>query len=254
MQTALLLPELVLVPGGRFLMGCDAGRPDERPVHPVRLQPFAVARLPVSNREYAQFVAAGQAPPPFWDDHRFNQAGQPVVGVRWVEAVAYCAWLSRESGRRFRLPTEAEWEFTAIGGDTRGSPIYPWGDDVPDWTPGLSLAERPLDRPAPLGEGPGNALGVGDLGWNVHEWCSDWYGATYYTTSPEADPRGPSEGNRRASRGGAWRHQLKVSRCAARSAIPPDFAYNDYGFRVFADADGPGTAGVTAAPFDRQVS
>jgi sulfatase modifying factor 1 len=69
----------------------------------------------------------------------------------------------------------------------------------------------------------------------VHEWCSDWYGAEYYAESPAENPRGPAHGTRRASRGGAWRHHIKVSRCAARSSIPPEFQYADYGFRIAAD-------------------
>ncbi len=71
---------------------------------------------------------------------------------------------------------------------------------------------------------------------NVHEGCSDWYGERYYAGSPERDPQGPPSGTRRASRGGAWRHQVKISRCAARSSLDPSFQYNDYGFRVATDA------------------
>jgi formylglycine-generating enzyme required for sulfatase activity len=227
-----MLPELIVVAAGSFLMGSETGRPDERPRHRVRLRPFALARLPVGNAEYARFIAAGQPPPRFWNDRRFNRPEQPVVGVRWEDAVAYCAWLTHESGRRFRLPTEAEWEYAASGGDAR---VYPWGDGVPERTPGLSFAAGPLEEPASLGKGPTNPLGIGDLGWNVHEWCSDWYSATYYADSPEDDPHGPSSGTRRASRGGAWRHQIPISRCAARSAIPPAFEYGDYGFRVCAE-------------------
>jgi formylglycine-generating enzyme required for sulfatase activity len=71
---------------------------------------------------------------------------------------------------------------------------------------------------------------------NVHEWCSDWYDANYYAVSPAENPQGPAHGKRRSSRGGAWRHHIKFSRCAARSSIPPEFRYADYGFRVAADA------------------
>ncbi len=70
---------------------------------------------------------------------------------------------------------------------------------------------------------------------NVHEWCSDWYAPDYYAVSPERNPRGPETGERRASRGGSWRHHIKMSRCAARSSIPPEFQYADYGFRVACD-------------------
>ena len=90
------------------------------------------------------------------------------------------------------------------------------------------------DAPFRVGSSQPNAYGLFDVGWNVHEWCSDWYDANYYGASPHRDPQGPPTGERRASRGGAWRHQIKVSRSAARSSIPPDRRYNDYGFRVAA--------------------
>jgi formylglycine-generating enzyme required for sulfatase activity len=86
-----------------------------------------------------------------------------------------------------------------------------------------------------VGLGTPNGFGLYDVCTNVHEWCSDWYGAEYYAISPQRDPRGPGHGTRRVSRGGSWRHHVKVTRCAARSSIPPDFRYTDYGFRVACD-------------------
>ena len=80
-----------------------------------------------------------------------------------------------------------------------------------------------------------NGYGLFDMCQNVHEWCSDWYDPNYYAASPAENPAGPPSGKRRASRGGAWRHHIKFSRCAARSSIPPEFRYADYGFRVAAD-------------------
>jgi sulfatase modifying factor 1 len=231
-----LLPELSAVPGGTFLMGSETGRSDERPVHRVTLRPFLLARTPVTNAQYALYVAESGTPPRFWDDPRFNAPKQPVVAVSWEEAVAYCRWLSARTGLPLRLPTEAEWEWAARGAHPDASPRYPWGDEPPEAAPGLSLAHLPMDRPAAADTGPANPLGLLGLGWNVHEWCSDWYDPAYYAVSPEFDPRGPAVGERKASRGGAWRHQVKVSRCAQRSAIPPHFRYNDYSFRLAADA------------------
>jgi len=77
-----------------------------------------------------------------------------------------------------------------------------------------------------------NTFGLYDMCENVHEWCSDWYGADYYRVSPDRNPQGPPAGTRRTSRGGSWRHQIKFTRCAARSSIPPEFRYADYGFRI----------------------
>ena len=227
----LLIPELRLVPAGEFLMGDDAGRPDERPAHRVWTGAVLFARLPVTNAEYARFLAAtGQEPPRFWADPDFNAPDQPVVGVSWFDAGAYCDWLSGVTGRRFRLPTEAEWEKAARGG--REGEVYPWGNDPAGWAadPELAALRQPL--PYPVGCSVPNGYDLLDMGYNVHEWCSDWYDAAYYAVSPSRDPRGPETGTRRASRGGAWRHQIQVCRNAARSSLNPTFRYNDYSFRV----------------------
>jgi formylglycine-generating enzyme required for sulfatase activity len=221
----------VLIPAGAFVMGDDAGRADERPAHEVYVSAFAMALLPVTNREYASFLAAtGHEEPRFWHDARFSAPEQPVVGVSWHDAVAYCAWLSAATGRRWRLPTEAEREKACRGGIERRP--YPWGDDA-----GPEGGRFAQDAPFAVGRSAPNGYGLLDMAYNVHEWCSDWYDANYYTRSPERDPQGPATGTRRASRGGAWRHQVKVSRCAARSSLDPSFRYNDYGFRLVADIE-----------------
>jgi formylglycine-generating enzyme required for sulfatase activity len=211
-------------------MGDDAGRADERPAHRVRLSAFRLALLPVTNGAYATFLrATAHDPPRFWDDPRFNAPAQPVVGVSWFDAVAYCDWLSQQTGRRWRLPTEAEREKASRGG-VEGR-AYPWGD-----APGEANGRFAQDAPFAAGRSAPNGYGLLDTAYNVHEWCSDWYDAGYYRRSPERDPQGPSAGTRRASRGGAWRHQVKVCRCAARSSLDPAFRYNDYGFRLATDA------------------
>ena len=218
-----------LIPEGPFLMGDPAGRPDERPVHEVFVSAFEMAVLPVTNAQYAAFLASsGRAPPGFWLDGRFNAPGQPVVGVTWADAAAYCAWLSAQTGARWRPPTEAEREKAARGG-VEGQQ-YPWGD-----SPGADGGRFAQDAPRPVGLSAQNGYGLLDIAYNIHEWCSDWYDATYYARSPREDPQGPPSGTRRASRGGAWRHQVKVCRNGARSSLPPTFRYNDYGFRVVRD-------------------
>ena len=223
------LPKLVPIPAGWFLMGCNAGQDNERPVHRVWVDEFLLATCQVTNADYAPSLsAAGSPPPPFWSQPEFSDPQQPVVGVSWFDAVRYCEWLSEFTGKHFRLPTEAEWERASRGG--RESALYPWGDAPPQSLTGYS--GRWQHGPEPVAQGDANAFGLFNMCDNVHEWCSDWYDAAYYRVSPERNPRGPESGERRASRGGSWRHHVKVSRCAARSSIPPSFQYADYGFRV----------------------
>ena len=210
-------------------MGCATGRDDEKPVHRVWVDGFEIAACQVTRADYAHFLSAtSQSAPRFWDDPNFQDPAQPVAGPSWFEAVAFCEWLSRATGRAYRLPTEAEWERAARGG-AEGR-LYTWGDVAPEALPGY--ANRWKTGPEPVARYTANSFGLFDMGDNVHEWCADWYDAHYYENSPERNPHGPEHGVRRASRGGSWRHQIKVSRCAARSSIPPEFQYADYGFRV----------------------
>ena len=226
-------PELVSIPEGWFWMGSETGQDNERPVHRVWVDAFCLASCQVTNVEYAGFLrAAGIKSPPLWEDSDFNHPLQPVVAVSWFDAMKYCEWLSAATGEHYNLPTEAQWERAARGGADRQ--LFPWGDAPPQSFP--SYANRWLKGPEPVASGAPNPFGLYDVCQNVHEWCSDWYQPDYYAVSPEHNPRGPEKGTRRASRGGSWRHHIKMSRCAARSSIPPEFQYADYGFRVACSA------------------
>src|SRR5215470_8153592 len=110
-------PRMVCIPEGFFLMGSDAGQDNERPVHRVWINAFELAARQVTNVEYEKFLSAtGHRTPLHWYDPGFSHPDQPIVAPSWFDAVAYCDWLSDLSGRRFRLPTEAEWERAARGG------------------------------------------------------------------------------------------------------------------------------------------
>ena len=180
------------------------------PAHP----PFFLGSTPVTNGSYAAFVEAGRvAAPPWWSDPDFHSPNQPVVGVTWDDAMAYGSWLGESEGGIWRLPTEAEWELAACGGRT--SPRTAWGDEIPAG----EIPEGELRGPWEVGLGTPNGYGLFDMGTIVHEWCFDWDDV-------------PREPRRRASRGGSWRHRVRWSSPSARSSLPPDYRYSDYGFRV----------------------
>jgi len=211
-------------------MGYEHGQDNEQPPHRVWVDRFGIGRFPVTNREYKVFTEATKyLAPPFFSDPVFSDAERPVVGVTWDDAMAYCRWLSERTGDAFRLPSEAERERAARGG--REGALYPWGDEPPSERH-FTGCDPQTGGPAKVGVNEPNDFGLFDMSENVHEWCSDWYDYNYYHYSPERNPRGPSVGQRRVSRGGSWRHRIKFSRCAARSSLPPSFQYSDYGFRV----------------------
>src|SRR5258708_23524886 len=157
---------LVRIPAGSFLIGCDTGQDNEKPVHRVWVDEFLLASRQVTNADYQRFIRdiAPSSAPPFWSEPAFSRPGQPVVGVSWYEATRYCEWLSDHTdrgtdrdtergkpGRTFRLPTEAEWERAARGG--REGALYPWGDAPPQSLP--NYADRCAGRwntgPEPVG-------------------------------------------------------------------------------------------------------
>jgi formylglycine-generating enzyme required for sulfatase activity len=186
--------------------------PAPDPGHPA----FRLGRTPVTNGEYAPYLAeGGVAEPPWWNDPAFSAPEQPVVGVTWSEAAGFAAWLGPVVGGFWRLPTAAEWEWAARGGLPGAATA--WGESLPEG----EIPAGPLLGPWPAGRGTPNGYGLMDMGTIVHEWCADVL----------RDPRAP-EGERRVSCGGSWRHQVRWSPPAARSSLPPSYRYADYGFRV----------------------
>ncbi|MDE6106348.1 MAG: formylglycine-generating enzyme family protein, partial [Bacteroidales bacterium] len=156
----------------------------------------------------------------------------PVV-CSWVSAVAFCEKLSEMTGKKYRLPTEAEWEYAARGGQHRDGTRYAGSNSYYEvaWT-------GPLRRePRPVGQKKPNGLGLYDMSGNVQEWCSDWYGENYYSYSPSVNPQGPSSGSDRVVRGGSVDYYQNMFRC--RVALrdhesPAMYAVTAYsvGFRV----------------------
>ncbi len=171
-------------------------------------------------------------------------AGQetlPVVNITWDDAIAFCQWLTAATGKKFRLPTEAEWEKAARGpaGDPDDGRIYPWGDE---WDPnrvalgpeGAATGPQPVGRYSPAGD---SVYGLCDMSGNVWEWCSDWFDPKLYTRrwrSVVRDPAGPETGQGYVVRGGAFDSAPKHARCSRRNWFYPDSARPNLGFRLAA--------------------
>lgn len=225
---------MVVIPAGEFLMGSESGYPNERPVHPVFIDAFALAQHPVTNTQYERFVRETGHRVPYLDDPRAEatnwdreartypagHAQHPVVLVSWHDAHTYCEWAGG------RLPTEAEWEKAARGG-LEGKP-YPWGDEI---DPSLANYDN-RNGTTLVGSYLPNGYGLHDMAGNVWEWVGDWYNATYYPRSPQRNPQGPEKGSVRVLRGGAWLLFPQFCRVAYRFRNSPDFRSNLIGFRL----------------------
>ena len=225
----------VTVPAGKFLMGSD-DYDEEKPIHEVELSEFAIGRYPVTVEEFEKFVDdGGYAEPRWWkypDSEKVHQRARPdawedqnehrnhpVTGVSWFEATAYCEWLGERLGARVWLPTEAEWERVACGGEVRK---YPWGDEIDSSRANFDYKGSP-GKTTPVGLYPLGATveGVHDMAGNVFEWVADWYGEKYYASSSKKNPRGPSKGTLRVLRGGSWDNVPVVLRASFRFRFRP---------------------------------
>ncbi|MFO8033087.1 MAG: SUMF1/EgtB/PvdO family nonheme iron enzyme [Desulfohalobiaceae bacterium] len=240
--------EFVWVPGGCYQMGCGSWTSncddDEKPEHEVCVDGFWIGKYEVTIDQYRQFLqATGDTDGVDWDDedcpiekggsfslsgNKFAQDGdQPMVEVSWHGARAFAQWLSREAGKDFRLPTEAEWEYAARSGGKRQK--YAGGDDVDRvaW-----YEDNSGGRTHEVGTQAPNGLGIFDMSGNVWEWCSDWYSDDYYSNSPKDNPQGPSSGSIRVYRGGGWGFNPWFVRAANRYWGVPDYAFIGLGFRL----------------------
>ncbi|MEM7253285.1 MAG: SUMF1/EgtB/PvdO family nonheme iron enzyme [Pseudomonadota bacterium] len=231
----------LLVEGGLFQMGSESVSVDKavdqwcRPIHPVHVSTFCLAESPVTNRQYAVFLASGTVKEPgFWRERRFSHPDQPVVGVSWHDATAFCEWLSQASGRSVFLPSEAQWERAARGSDGR---TFPWGDDPPDPVRARFTQILSSGTPSPVGAYPAGAGPHGhlDLAGNVWEWCCDVFQADAYrrrANSEIVDPVVGGESDQRVLRGGSWNSPAEDLASAIRVGLPAGFRNGDVGFRV----------------------
>jgi formylglycine-generating enzyme required for sulfatase activity len=221
------LPEMVRVEGGTFRMGSVLAGSDEVPVHLVTVDDFMISRYEITQKQWRDVMG---------NDARVNYFpgcdSCPVERVTWFSVQEYLEKLNVLSGGRFRLPTEAEWEYAARGGRFSGSFKYA-GSNNPDevaWRDGNSDVRTHV-----VGLKNPNELGLYDMSGNVWEWCSDWYAMDYYTVSPQHNPQGPVEGRSRVMRGGSWFHDSSGLRTTDRDRSNPYFRFGYVGFRICSD-------------------
>lgn len=242
-------PQTIHIPAGNFLMGStqkqvqdliNSGISLERirretPQHTVNLSDYRIGKYLITNHEYQAFIRDVKLEQPVgWQNHNFpkDKGDFPVVNVTWKAANEYCEWLSEQTNKNYRLPTEAEWEKASRGTDGR---LYPWGNQFN--TKYCNTAERKIGRVTPLGhfspqgDSPYECV---DMSGNIWEWCSDWFNTKEYkkrTQIIERDPKGPKIGKYRVLRGGSFIMSYEYARCSARYRMAPSYWY-DFGFRV----------------------
>jgi len=224
--------EWVQVPAGSFEMGdnFNEGDSDELPVHTVYLDTYYISKYEVTFEQYDAFCdATGRAKP---GDSGWGRGDRPVINVNYADVTEFCSWMSAETGETIYLPTEAQWEKAARGTDQRR---YPWGDSSPD----SSLANYNNNewKTMPVGSYPSGVspYGIHDMAGNVWEWCSDWYDANYYSSSPTNNPQGPSSGSYRVIRGGSWYFSASGIHSAFRGSGAPSTTSYGRGFRLCKD-------------------
>lgn len=253
--------QFVHIPGGEFIIGSSHARDpkssdDEKPQHLLSVSEYHIMRNPVTNEQFLGFVQeTGQRAPLFWKDGEFpkDQGNHPVVGVSFLDAIAFCRWAREATGLPVRLPSEPEWEKASRGTDGR---LYPWGDK---WEEGRSNSYEagigrtsPVDLFSPEGDSP---FGVSGMAGNVQQWTASLFGGypydptdgrevyVYDIDSPALLPKFHESGgtmnvsSREAAtgktviRGGSWREDRLSSRCAYRSWAAPMHRSDDTGFR-----------------------
>jgi formylglycine-generating enzyme required for sulfatase activity len=218
---------MVFVPGGTFQMGSNSGGDDEKPVHTVTVSSFYMDKTEVTQAEYRKVMGKNPS--------RFSGCDDcPVEKVSWDDANAYAQKVGK------RLPTEAEWEYAARGGNKSKGYTYSGGNglDAVGW-----YEDNSGSKTHPVAQKQPNELGLFDMSGNVWEWCSDWYDKGYYTAvhrnysdSPQTDPQGPNSGDYRVLRGGSWGSLVSGCRVANRGRYYPD--YGSYrGFRLVLSQD-----------------
>lgn len=225
-ETHVNLPEMVRVAGGTFSMG-SAKFVGTQPIRQVTLRDYTIGKYPVTNGDYLGFLQATNKEIPEFVANA-ELAMHPVVNVTWDGAIGYCNFLMKTTGRKFSLPTEAQWEFAARGTEGR---IYPWGNESYEGRVNFDTKGTTPVNKFPAGTTPS---GIFDMLGNVWEWCADWYGT--YAGNNLTNPKGPESGIYRVLRGGYWYNDSSDRRVAAyRGCLEPEGWSSRVGFRLAED-------------------
>lgn len=216
---------MVLIRGGTYRIGSDAGEPDEAPAHDAILDPFYIDADEVTNSQFARFVeATGYVPEGAWRTYAGpGRDNHPVTSVTWNDAAAYAAWAGK------RLPTEHEWEAAARGG--LSGALFPAGDSLTDGDAAFNFVHEELVHTAPAGSKRPNGYGIRDMAGNVWEWTADWYASDAYRRVPPNNPPGPARGAARVVRGGSWNDRAVSCRVSNRLEMTPTIIGFVFGFR-----------------------
>ncbi|NQW00952.1 MAG: SUMF1/EgtB/PvdO family nonheme iron enzyme [Rhodospirillales bacterium] len=224
-------PELVVVPAGLFIMGSNGSRKTENPAHRVNItRPFAIGRFEVTFREwYACLKAKACSHAP--DDHKWGRRGRPVINVTWDQAETYTSWLTEVTGHRYRLPSEAEWEYAHRAGTTTA---FWWGEKAGENNANCKdcKTQWSAKSSAPVGSFKPNPFGLHDTTGNVFEWVADCWNPNHQGAPSTTEPRKDGDCKNRVIRGGSFYYFNKVAQASYRAKNPPGVKSYWLGFRV----------------------
>ncbi|MDO9633977.1 MAG: SUMF1/EgtB/PvdO family nonheme iron enzyme [Paludibacter sp.] len=220
--------EMIAIKGGTFQMGSNDGESDEKPLHQVTVSDFMMGKTEVTQALWQAVMGTSAS---LSNPSNFKGNNLPVEQVSWNDCQEFIKKLNQLTGKQYRLPTEAEWEYAAGGGATNRTK---WAGTNSESNLGeyAWYSSNSGSKTQPVGTKKPNALGLYDMSGNVWEWCSDWYGSDYYRSSPQTNPQGPSSGSYRVGRSGSWFNDANYCRSAFRGSYGPGGRKDDLGFRL----------------------
>ena len=232
-----ILPAMVSIPAGTFIMGCADGRDyvkcdtatDELPAHEMTMKAFQMGKTEVTFAEWDRCEDAWVCP--HADDEGWGRGNRPVINVSWNDVQTYIGWLNSKTGKAYRLPSEAEWEYAARAG---GNTAYSWGYAIGKNNANCDNddCKDAFEYTAPVGSFAANPYGLHDMHGNVWEWCQDVWHDNYQGAPTTGVVWAGGNTSRRVLRGGSWLFNPGRLRSASRHGLTPDHRFDDLGFRL----------------------